>query len=407
LYFGQGLPYVAVMSLSVVMYKNFGLSNADIALYTSWLYLPWVIKPLWSPVVELFGSKRRWIIAMQFLVGAMLACVALTVPTAQFFQYTLAAFWLMAFASATHDIAADGFYMLALPQHQQSAFVGIRSTFYRLAMIAGQGALVAVAGKLMEQGNGVKLAWTVVFAGMALLFVLLACVHAFALPKPAGDRISARSAPWFTEFIETFRAFFARKDIVLILAFLLTYRLAEAQIVKLIAPFLLDPSAKGGMGLTTQQLGVVYGTIGVIALTLGGILGGLAISKHGLKFWLWPMLIALHAPNLLYVWLAFHPMSGIELTTAAIAVEQFGYGFGFAGYLVYMMMVADGPHKTAHYSLCTGFMALGIMLPGLVSGKLQEMLGYPNFFVWVCVCTLPSMLIAAFIKIDPAFGKKT
>jgi MFS transporter, PAT family, beta-lactamase induction signal transducer AmpG len=349
-------------------------------------------------------------VGMQWVVGAMLACVAFTVPTPQFFQYTLAAFWLMAFASATHDIAADGFYLHALPQHSQAAFVGIRSTFYRLAMIAGQGVLVAFAGRMMESGKTPASAWTIVFIGMALLFVCLACLHAWALPRPASDRAQAHTGSWFDAFIETFRTFFARKDILLVLAFLLTYRLAEAQIVKLMAPFLLDPASKGGIGLTTQQLGWAYGTVGVIALTVGGILGGLAISKHGLKFWLWPMLFAIHVPNLLYVWLAFNPASGLTAATAIITVEQFGYGFGFAGYLVYMMMIANGDesnvHKTAHYSLCTGFMALGMMLPGMVSGKIQEALGYPSFFIWVCVCTLPSVILAAFITIDPKFGRK-
>ncbi len=406
LYFGQGLPYVAVMTLSVVMYKNLGLSNTDIALYTSWLYLPWVIKPLWSPVVELFGTRRRWIVGLQFVVGATLACVALTVPSAQFVQLTLAAFWLMAFASATHDIAADGFYMHALPQHSQAAFVGVRSTFYRLAMIAGQGALVWAAGHLTTQMGNPKTAWAIVFAGLGVLFCVLALAHAVSLPKPASDVAQPRETPWLAEFIETFRTFFARRDIWLVLAFLLTFRLGEAQLVKLMAPFLLDPLAKGGIGITTAQLGWVYGTVGVAALTAGGILGGLAISRGGLKAWLWPMLLAVHLPNLLYVWLASTQSQSMPIITAVVAIEQLGYGFGFAAYLLFMIMVADGPRKTAHYSICTGFMALGMMMPGMVSGKIQEAMGYPNFFIWACVCTIPSMLIAFFLKIDPAFGKK-
>jgi MFS transporter, PAT family, beta-lactamase induction signal transducer AmpG len=406
LYFGQGLPYVAVMTLSVVMYKNLGLSNADIALYTSWLYLPWVIKPLWSPLVDLVRTKRVWILAMQLLVGAAFACVALTLPAAQYVRYTLAFFWLLAFASATHDIAADGFYMLALKQHEQAAFVGIRSTFYRCAMIFGQGALVWLAGTLTTHFGDAKTGWQIVFFVMGGLFVVLSLAHTFSLPKPDADVTRVRGSAFVSEFIETFVNFFQKKDILLALGFLLTYRLGEAQALKLIAPFMLDAKAKGGLGFTTEQFGFVYGTVGVLALTCGGILGGLAISRKGLRAWLWPMIFAVHLPNLLFVALALTQPASPAIVTAAIAIEQFGYGFGFAAYMLFMIMIADGEHKTAHYALCTGFMALGMMLPGMVSGKIQEALGYPQFFMWVCVCTLPSMVIAYFLKISPEFGRK-
>jgi MFS transporter, PAT family, beta-lactamase induction signal transducer AmpG len=406
LYFGQGLPYVAVMTLSVVMYKNLGLSNADIALYTSWLYLPWVIKPLWSPLVDLVRTKRLWIVAMQLLVGAAFACVALTLPAENYVRYTLAFFWLLAFASATHDIAADGFYMLALEQHHQAAFVGIRSTFYRCAMIFGQGALVWLAGHFATQFGDVRSAWQLVFAALAGLFVCLALAHTFSLPRPVSDVSRKHTRDFFAEFIATFQSFFQKPGILLALGFMLTYRLGEAQALKLIAPFMLDTRAKGGLGFSTEQFGFVYGTIGVIALTLGGILGGLAISRSGLRAWLWPMILAVHLPNLLFVALAYTLPAETWLITIAIAVEQFGYGFGFAAYLLFMIMTAEGEHKTAHYALCTGFMALGMMLPGMVSGRIQEALGYPHFFIWVCVCTLPSMVIAYFLHIRPEFGRK-
>jgi MFS transporter, PAT family, beta-lactamase induction signal transducer AmpG len=406
LYFGQGLPYVAVMTLSVVMYKNLGLSNGDIALFTSWLYLPWVIKPLWSPLVDLVRTKRLWIIAMQLLVGAAFACVALTLPAENYVCYTLAFFWLLAFASATHDIAADGFYMLALEQHHQAAFVGIRSTFYRCAMIFGQGALVWLAGHFATQLGSPKSAWQLVFVVLALLFLCLAIAHAFSLPRPVADVTRKLSSDFFSEFIATFRSFFQKPGILLALGFMLTYRLGEAQALKLIAPFMLDARTKGGLGFSTEQFGFIYGTIGVLALTSGGILGGLAISRNGLRAWLWPMILAVHLPNLLFVALAFTLPTEPWVITAAIAVEQFGYGFGFAAYLLFMIMTADGEHKTAHYALCTGFMALGMMLPGMVSGRIQEALGYPQFFVWVCACTLPSMVIAYFLNIRPEFGRK-
>ena len=406
LYFGQGLPYVVVMTLSVVMYKNLGLDNTAIALYTSWLYLPWVIKPLWSPLVDLLGTRRGWVVGLQFLVGAALAGVALTLPLQGFFQMSLAVFWLMAFASATHDIAADGFYMMALKQHQQAAFVGIRSLFYRVSMIAGQGGLVYLAGHLAETTGQVVLAWQVVLGLLGLTFLLLFAWHRAVLPRPAEDRPAAPGAALWPAFVETFTSFFRRRDIALVLAFLLLFRLGEAQLVKLLAPFLLDARAQGGLGISTAQLGIAYGTFGVAALTLGGLLGGLTISRFGLKRCLWPMVAAIHTPNLLYVALALWQPDSLALVTAAVAAEQLGYGYGFAAYLMFMIHVADGEHKTAHYALCTGFMALGMMLPGMASGWLQQQMGYTTFFVWVCVATLPSVAVAAMLKIPPEFGRK-
>ncbi len=420
LYFGQGLPYVVVMTLAVVMYKNLGVSNTEIALLTSWLYLPWVVKPLWGPLVDLLGRKRRWIVALQFTLGATLAMVALALPAPHWLQLTLAMFWLMAFASATHDIAADGFYMLALPPHRQAAFVGVRSTFYRLAMIAGQGGLVMLAGWLQQrhagEPGGVALAWQSVFGLLAGLFALMALWHAWALPRPLADRAAPRApvdgaAPvrLVGDALAVFAAFFRQPGIARILAFLLLYRLGEAQLLKLVTPFLLDPREAGGLGLSTQAVGLAYGTVGVAALTLGGLLGGWAISRIGLKRALWPLLLAMHLPDAVFVALAVAQPDSLALVAAAMAVEQFGYGFGFTAYMVFMLMVAeagDNPHATAHYALCTGFMALGMMLPGMASGWLQARLGYTGFFVWVCVATLPSFAAAAMLRIDPRFGRR-
>lgn len=597
LYFAQGVPYVMVMTVSVIMYKRLGISNTDIALYTSWLYLPWVIKPLWSPVVDLLGTKRRWTVVMQGLVGAALALLALAIPAPRFFQYTIALFWMMAFCSATHDIAADGFYMLGLSQHQQAAFVGIRSTFYRIATIAAQGLLVMLAGFIettsglppvelnvaavagaprsaavldelvaaapspgpllllavperveistttsagpevdsvlseahtlnvqngfcaaagaAEAGEGpswwsrrvagplgafltarfgdsrqaqstgagnvaiaalrltekppagqtivvlvnrkggddrieiaegarltfndanwdkparvvfrtdprlrsavsasfiatsgnIPLAWTTVAIVLAALFAVFCIYHQFALPRPAADGPagSRGSGGFVTEFFRTFVLFFRRRDIGIVLAFLLFFRFAEAQLVKLVSPFLLDPRDIGGLGLTTGEVGLIYGTIGIAALTAGGILGGVLISRQGLRFWLWPMVIIMHSPDLAFVYLAWDQPTSYVLISAAVAVEQFGYGFGFTAYMLYMIMVAAGEHKTAHYAICTGIMALGMMLPGMLSGWLQDHIGYPNFFLWVVISTVPGFIVAALVKIDPEFGKK-
>jgi MFS transporter, PAT family, beta-lactamase induction signal transducer AmpG len=415
LYLGQGLPYVAVMTLAVVMYKNLGVGNAEIALVTSWLYLPWVIKPLWSPLVDLLGRKRGWIVALQLLVGAAFAGVALVVPVPSFLQWTLVMFWLLAFASATHDIAADGFYILALDRRRQAAFVGVRSTFYRISMLGGQGGLVWLAGWWAQHHGGPVAGWQAVFGLLALAFGVLALWHAWALPRPAADGPAPMQGDFWRGFVAVFRSFFARDDIVRVLVFLLVYRLGEAQLLKLVLPFLLDPRAEGGLAFTTQDVGLAYGTVGVAALTLGGLLGGWAISRAGLGRLLPVLLLAMNLPNLLYVWLAWAQPEGFALVAAALAVEQFGYGFGFTAYMVFMLWVAGGPsdgagggslHKTAHYAICTGFMALGMMLPGMAAGWLQEQMGYTSFFIWCCVATLPGFAAAAWARIPRDFGRE-
>ncbi len=406
LYFGQGIPYVVVMTLSVILYKKMGVSNTDIALYTSWLYLPWVIKPLWSPFVDMFRSKRFWIVAMQLLIGASFGLVAFSIPVAHFFQVTLAVFWLMAFASATHDIAADGYYMLATEEHEQAAFVGVRSTCYRLAMIAGQGGLVFFAGQMEARTGQVALAWALVFGVLAVVFLGLCAWHQWVLPKPASDVMRKPEGSPVREFFGVFGSFLRKPGIGRILAFLLLYRLGESQLLKLATPFMLDAGDKGGLGLTTQQVGVVYGTIGIACLTAGGLLGGFMISRHGLKRWLWPMVLAINVPHLVYVYMALALPADIVSIGLCVAVEQFGYGFGFAAYLLFMIMVSDGPHKTAHYAICTGFMALGMMLPGMASGWLQSQVGYAHFFIWVCLSAIPAFIAASLVRIDPGFGRK-
>ena len=407
LYFAEGIPYVVVMSVSVIMYKRFGLSNADIALYTSWLYLPWVIKPFWSPFIDILKTKRWWIVSMQLLIGAGLAGVAFTLPTPFYFQASLAFFWLLAFSSATHDIAADGFYMLGLDDSQQSFFVGIRSTFYRLAMITGQGLLIILAGGLEKATGKVSLAWSITFFVLAGLFIAFFVYHNFILPRPVSDKGKTSATPQdvLIEFGKTFVSFFTKKGILLAIAFMLLYRLAEAMLVKLASPFLLDAREVGGLALSTQQVGVVYGTVGVIALTLGGIIGGIVASRNGLKYWMWPMALAITLPNASYVFLSMVQPENFWWVNAAVAVEQFGYGFGFTAYMLYLIYFSDGEHKTAHYSICTGFMALGMMLPGMAAGWIQEQLGYQNFFIFIMVCTIPTLLLIPFMKVDKEFGK--
>ena len=569
------------MTIAVIMYKRLGISNTDIALYTGWLYLPWVIKPFWSPFVDLFKTKRWWTITMQWIIAIAFALLAFAIPTPFFFQLTLAVFWIVGFTSATHDIAADGYYMHALDDHQQSFYVGIRSTFYRIATVAGQGLLVILAGVIemnsglepaqlqvnatqqaitikditenqngqrflfttaetdstlsmidyvkqqnetngfvekeqpqqqaaaqvteeessftkwlretcgeaprkasalqsrqqivgitlsehpkddepiilnmafkngdqsikMEQGKlstrfqftkdnwdkpaliiisvdpklkedttatfeglsgNIPFAWLVVFVVLSVFFFLVAVYHQFILPHPASDHatkdVSAKTIA--SEFLRTFKTFFTKPQALVAILFMLLYRLPEAQLVKIINPFMLDPVDKGGLGLTTGQVGVVYGTVGIIGLTIGGILGGLAAARGGLKRWLWPMVLAITLPDLVYVYLSYVQPEGLGIINACIFVEQFGYGFGFTAYMLYLIYFSEGEHKTAHYAICTGFMALGMMLPGMMAGWLQETIGYRHFFIWTIICCVVTFLVCAFIKIDPNFGKK-
>jgi PAT family beta-lactamase induction signal transducer AmpG len=602
LYYAEGIPYIVVMTVSVIMYKRLGISNTDIALYTSWLYLPWVIKPLWSPVVDLLRTKRFWIVIMQLIIGVSLAGVALTIPVPDFFKYTLAFFWLLAFSSATQDIAIDGFYMLGLSKHEQAWFVGIRSTFYRLAMITGQGLLVILAGYLestsglppveinvtskpgIESGelihpdeinfpeiydeellvishnynieistlhrdktevdsiiaivkgwnikNGfykeekqnkslssdlesdksffenvisglesilrkyfseskeissgdqtgnigfvyftlsippgeekevvfnfgretgdksiflvegerfvfnsenrekaavaviqldnklktsssavftgkagdIPFAWMITFFVMAGLFLLFFVYHKFILPYPPSDSaVITKQSGFMKEFIKTFILFFKRKKIGVILAFILLYRLAEAQLVKLAAPFLLDSQEAGGLALTTGQVGFVYGTVGIIFLMLGGILGGFLCARNGLKYWIWWMIIAINLPDLVYVYLSYTQTTDFLIINIMVAIEQFGYGFGFTAFMLYLIYISEGDHKTSHFAIATGLMALGMMIPGMFSGWLQEIIGYKHFFIWICIATIPGFIVTKFIPLDNEFGKK-
>jgi len=407
LYFAEGLPYALTMSVALVMYKNLGLYNSEITGYTSWLYLPWVIKPFWSPVVDLLNTRRQWIWVMQLLVGGGLAGVAFTIPTAHFFQMTLAFFWLMAFSSATHDIAADGFYLLANTEQDQAFYSGIRNTCYRLANMFAQGIVVMFAGTIYQHTANYAMAWSVAFAVMAGMLLVLGLYHLFILPKPASDQTGGPSGQSFLgEFFLTFGTFFQKPKIITLLLFLLLYRLGEAQLVRIAPLFLLDSRDHGGLGLGDQQLGLVYGTVGVLALILGGLLGGFVVSRHGLKFWLWPMLFAIHLPDTVFIWLAYAQPVSLHLIAAGVAVEQFGYGFGFTAFMMYMIYIARGKHPTAHYAICTGFMALGMMLPGSQSGAVQEHLGYHHFFLWVVFATIPSFIVAARLPLDPEFGRR-
>ena len=496
LYLAEALPYVAVMVIATTMYKRLGLSNTDLALYTSWLYLPWVIKPLWSPFIAAIKTERWWILLMQLLIGAGFAGIAFTLPTSYWLQGSLAFFWLLAFASATHDIAADGLYILGLSTHDQSLYVGIRSTFYRIGNIFGQGLLVMLAGWL-EHSHSVPMAWSITFLVLAGLFVALWLWHSMALPRPArparptpqplpcregsdyltsaeteGDSQtdSAPSQPLGTKgrltlqegrasdyptsdetesasqthsapslqgragggssgggssrgwssgggssaFWLALRTFFTKPHIVTALLFMLLFRFPEGQLVKIANPFLLDSADAGGLALSTEAVGFVYGTVGIIGLTLGGLLGGWCVSLHGLKRWLWPMVLAISLPDLVYVYLAYAAPSfatavdhaPLVTVNLCVFIEQFGYGFGFTAYMLYLVYFSQGERSTAVFSICTAMQALGMMIPGMIAGWMADHLGYQRFFWWVMACCLVTFVVSALIKIDPAYGKK-
>ncbi len=424
LYFAEGLPYVAVMTISIILYKQLGMSNADITFYTSWLYLPWVIKPLWSPFIDLIKTKRWWITSMQLLIGAAFGGVAFTIPTDFWLQGTLFFFWVMAFSSATHDIAADGFYMLGLTQHDQAWFVGIRSTFYRFATIFGQGILVMIAGNLQVIfRNSIPFSWSLMFYGVTGIFIALWLWHSYILPHPSedeprthvldiegdgiGDDIkSVTVMSILRDFRKTISTFLGKEQFLIAILFMLLYRMPEGLLAKVSALFLIDSIHNGGLGLSPQEYGLVQGTVGVIGLTLGGILGGICAGRDGLKKWLWPMVCAITLPDIVYVYMAYAMPSSLLIINICVFIEQFGYGFGFTAYMLYLIYYSRGNYKTSHYALCTAFMALSMMIPGLFAGALQEAVGYRSFFLVVMVCCAITFIIASLVKIDSSFGKK-
>lgn len=419
-YIAEGLPYFAVNTLTVLMYHNLGIGLKEMAFFTGWLYLPWVIKPFWSPFIDLFKTKRFWTLGMQYGMAIALSLIGFLLPTPFFFTVTLILFWITAFFSATHDIAADGYYMIVLPPHQQAAFVGIRSTFYRIASVLGQGGLVMLAGYLEKRYGDIPTAWSVVFIIIGLIFLAIAVYDTRFMPRSIDDRPRPGVTPKtiIRDFGDTFVTFFQKTGIVSAICFMLLYRLPEALCIKLVQPFMVSPVETGGLGLTTAQVGFANGTVGVVALLIGGIIGGLVIARNGLKRWLWPMALALTLPCILYCLLAmFQPKDFITIC-AAIGVEQFGYGFGFTAFMMYLIYFCRGESKTSHYAFCTAFMALGMMLPGMAAGWIHEKLsniqffistvpqGYVNFFWFVVICSIATFAVCTKVKIDPEFGKK-
>lgn len=407
LYIAEGLPYFAVNTLTVLMYTNLGVSKTDMAFFTGWLYLPWVIKPFWSPFVDLMRTKRWWILAMQLLIALTMAGVAFVLPGSLFFSATLAIFWVMAFASATHDISADGFYMLALDERRQAAYVGVRSTFYRIASILGQGGIVMLAGYLETSLGNIPRAWSLTFGLLSAFFLLVFVYHIYALPHPQSDRPTpgVTASNILSDFLMTFRTFFSKPGILAALAFMLLYRLPEALCIKMIQPFMKDGMADGGLGMSTSEIGFVNGTVGVIALLAGGVLGGVLIAKGGLRKWLFPMAAALTLPCGVYCYLASAQPENLTLISVLIGFEQFGYGFGFTSFMLYLMYFSRGESSTSHYAFCTAFMALGMMIPGMAAGWLFEQMAsldptspYAPFFWLIMAVSVVTFAVTGLVR---------
>ena len=411
LYIAEGLPNVVVMTVAVVMYMQLGMTDTEIALYTGWLGLPWVIKPLWSPFVDLYKTKRWWVLAMQLLLGSSLAGVAFLLNAPFWFQGTMSFFFLMAFASATHDIAADGYYMMELDDHDQVWFVGIRNTFYRAAVIFGNGILIPVAGFMQEAfDNETAYTWSLVFYGLAGLFIAIWLYHSKVMPHADADRPHDTNACEILVGVTTaFKSFFQKLPPLQMIApmlFLLFYRFPEALMLKMSVTFLMRPNEEGGLGLSLQEFGLVSGTVGMIGLTLGGIMGGILAGRDGFKKWLWPMVCAITLPDIVYVYLSYSMTSNLFVVSTCLFIEQFGYGIGFTALTLYMLYFSKGAFQTSHYAFCTAISYLGLMLPGMVSGYMKDALGYRLFFVVVTALCVITFLVASLIKVDKDFGKK-
>ncbi len=431
LYFAEGVPYFVVNNISVMMFTKMGVPNGDMAFFTTLLYFPWFLKGLWGPLVDVVKTKRWWILTMQVLMTALMILLTLTLPKPDvatiasgqtpisMFTITLVLFIIAAFASATHDIAADGYYMLAHSPSSQAAFIGIRSTFYRIASVFGQGVLVYIAGVIEKSSNDIPFSWQVTLGVSAAVFFCVTLYHTFVLPHSADDRPrnevaglkdtpTQQSTNGLAEFVNSFVSFIKKPGVGLAIAFMLLYRLPEGFLIKLCQPFLVHSVEEGGLGLSTELVGIVYGTCGVIALLAGGIVGGVFASKVGLKKSLWWMAACMTLPCLTFVYLAIAQPSDPIVISIAVCIEQFGYGFGFTAYMLYMMYFSEGEFKTSHYAICTAFMALSMMLPGFVAGYIEEAIGYVNFFWMVMVCCVATLVVTylADKKIDPEYGRK-
>lgn len=413
LYLAESLPFSAVMLISVIMFKEMGLTDSQITLYTGWLGLPWVVKPIWSPIIDNFKTKRWWIVNMQFVMGIALALVAFTLPTQFWLKGCLAIFMVIAFASATHDISADGFYIIGLSGKEQELYVGVRNTFYRIGMVIGQGGLVLLAGVMQEGYLGsavqsVEMSWAIVFAIVGTLMLFLCLCHSFVLPKVEKSVHENFSfSEQAHEFLLTLKVFLTKPHLVSALCFILLFRLPEGLLTKIVPLFLTRTAAEGGLAMSDTDFGLIYGTLGVIGLLLGGLIGGWCVSRWGLKRCLWPLVFCITLPDAVYVYLSYFPTSDLWLVGVYVCIEQIGYGLGFAAYTLYLVTFSRGERSTAVFSICTAGQYLGgVMLPGMVSGLISDNVGYQKFFLVIMLLCLVTFAVTAFVKIEEENARK-
>jgi len=399
LYFAQGLPNVLITSVLVIIYQNMGIENKVITFWTNLIAMAWVIKMLWGPFVDIYSTKRNWVIYTQLAMMACLGLAAFSLQLDNFFYVSLFIFSIAAFISATSDIATDGFYMLALSPEQQALYAGFRSVFFRVAIIFADGVLVVLAGQMAKNLDDVVLSWSITLAIAAAIFAIIFVYHRFILPFPASDPkdrgIEDREQIPFKTIVSSY---LKQHKISAIIAFILLYRLGEAMLVSMSKLFLLDEIDQGGLGLETADVGYIYGTVGMVSLLIGGVIGGAIISKFGLKKTIFPLALALNLPDLFYVYMDYN-QPPIEWVYPLVSLEQLGYGLGFTSFMIYLMYVAKGEYKTSHYAISTGIMALGLRVPGMISGSIQESVGYPMFFVIVCLLTIPGMATIFFLPL--------
>ncbi|HEX3073649.1 MAG TPA: MFS transporter [Ignavibacteriales bacterium] len=393
LYFAEGLPFIAIAAVSVLMYKDMGIPDSQIAFFTTLIAWPWTLKPLWSPLMEMFKTKKHFVVATQFIGGVVFGLVALTLPLPSFFKYSIALLTIIAFNSATHDIAADGLYINVLSDKEQAEYIGWQGAFYNIAKIFSQGALVFIAGQL-ESSFGVTQAWMIVMGIFGVILVLLSLYHTKALPSGNAANSVSSVKEAFSTFGDVLKTFFRKKNIWWGIAFMVLYRFAEGQAIKIVPLFLRSGREHGGLGLSTSEIGIIYGVFGAAAFVIGSILAGYFTANRGLKKSLFILACFFNIPFAVYAFLAITQPVNFAVISIAVIFEWFGYGFGFVGLTLFMMQqIAPGKYKMAHYAFATSLMNLGFMIPSMLSGFLSDFLGYSNFFIWVIIATIPSFLV--------------
>jgi len=406
LYFAMGLPFVVLNMVSAVLFKDLGVTDAQIAFWTSLIMWPWTIKFLWSPLLELHRTKRFWVVATQLASGLLFGLAALALHLPSFFAVTVALFAVIAFSGATHDIAADGVYMAELSPAGQARYIGVQGAFYNLAKLVATGGLVWCAGWLFERfaaaGSPVlaasRAAWTAVLAALGVIMLAAGLWHMRILPSGGGVTKSSASGGTQGSLREVVASFFSKKHIWYYIAFIILYRLGEGFVMKIVPLFLKADTAAGGLGLTNRQIGLYYGTFGAGAFLLGSWLAGRYIAARSLRSTLFSLVCIFNIPFAVYALLAWFQPSSMWLVGGGIVLEYFGYGFGFVGLTLFMMQqVAPGPHRMAHYAFASGIMNLSVMMTGMVSGCLSDAVGYRTFFLVVMLATIPVFAATRFL----------